>query len=40
MDGLQKLGIRDFAFYNYGLLRRERLDALAGTLKTFDSEHP
>jgi hypothetical protein len=40
MDGLQKLGIRDFAFYNYGLLRRERLDALAGTLKTFDAEHP
>jgi hypothetical protein len=39
LNGLDALGIREFAFYNYGLLRRERLDALAATLKTFDAEH-
>lgn len=37
LAGLDALGIREFAFYNYGLLRRDRLDALAATLSTFDA---
>lgn len=31
--GIQALGIRDFAFYNYGLLPQYQLDHLANTLK-------
>jgi hypothetical protein len=33
MAGIQALGIKDFAFYNYGLLPQSQLDHLARTLK-------
>ncbi|MBC3831518.1 hypothetical protein H8K33_08350 [Undibacterium amnicola] len=33
MKGIQALGIKDFAFYNYGLLPQYQLDHLANTLK-------
>ncbi|GGX13690.1 hypothetical protein [Undibacterium macrobrachii] len=33
IKGIQALGIRDFAFYNYGLLPQYQLDHLANTLK-------
>nr|WP_315482315.1 hypothetical protein [uncultured Undibacterium sp.] len=33
MKGIQALGIKDFAFYNYGLLPQYQLDHLATTLK-------
>ncbi|UMR31954.1 hypothetical protein MJ904_07165 [Massilia sp. MB5] len=36
LAGLAALGIRDFAFYNHGLLRSERLDALGTALHHFD----
>lgn len=36
LAGLAALGIRDFAFYNHGLLRSERLDALGAALHHFD----
>ncbi len=36
LAGLRELGLRDFGFYNYGLLRRARLDALGATLNAFD----
>ena len=32
MAGIEALGIRDFAFYNYGLLPQHRLDLLAQSL--------
>ena len=32
IDGIKALGIRDFAFYNYGLLPQHRLDHLAQVL--------
>lgn len=32
IDGLKALGIQDFAFYNYGLLPQDRLDALGQLL--------
>lgn len=36
LAGLAALGIGDFAFYNHGLLRSERLDALGAALDHFD----
>lgn len=36
LDGLREQGVQHYAFYNYGLLRRERLRALAATLHQFD----
>lgn len=33
IDGIKALGIRDFAFYNYGLLPQHRLDHLAQVLR-------
>jgi hypothetical protein len=33
MAGIQALGVKDFAFYNYGLLPQYQLDHLAKTLK-------
>lgn len=33
IDGIRALGIRDFAFYNYGLLPQDRLDHLAQVLR-------
>ena len=37
MAGIGALGIRDFAFYNYGLLPQHRLDHLAQVLSLHDS---
>lgn len=34
IDGIKALGIRDFAFYNYGLLPQHRLDHLAQVLQS------
>ena len=36
LQGLWELGIRHFGFYNYGMLRRDRLQALGATLHAFD----
>ncbi|MES2127458.1 MAG: hypothetical protein V4463_09325 [Pseudomonadota bacterium] len=36
LDALTALGISEFAFYNYGLLRRDRLAALGTALAQFD----
>ncbi len=40
LAGLAQLGLRDFAFYNYGLLRRSRLDAIGTALHAFDGSAP
>lgn len=37
MAGIEALGIRDFAFYNYGLLPQHRLDHLAQVLSQHDA---
>lgn len=37
MAGIEALGIRDFAFYNYGLLPQHRLDLLAQVLSQHDA---
>ncbi len=40
LEGLNALGINDISFYNYGLLRSARLDALGAALARFDGSTP